>query len=143
MLERGVMGQRVPSPAFLRKLEKPLGIPYEVLMVAAGYTLQTKDEWIYSGTMVLILRGSLGDEVKEFAQRVEMRPSDIEAIERNGVVFETYDAMLKKLFIWDRMLSSGQKELIHRMRSTLHKLPAEKSMTVELLFHALLEMISE
>jgi hypothetical protein len=71
MLERGIVGQRGSSPDFLRKLVKPLGVPYEVLMSATGYTFQTKDEWIYSGAMIFMLRESLGDEIEEFARRVE------------------------------------------------------------------------
>ena len=37
LLETGQRGKRGPSPSILKSMAKPLGIPYEMLLVKAGY----------------------------------------------------------------------------------------------------------
>lgn len=143
MLERGIVGQRGPTPAFLRKIAKPLGVPYEVLMAAAGYTMKTDEDYLFSGALIILVRESLGDDLEDFAQRVSMSSNEIRILEEQGVSYETFGKILTHLFAHQRSLNPDQKRLVQRMERFLNKLTLPKSATVELLFHALMELLGE
>lgn len=141
LLERGANGQRGPTPAFLRRLVKPLGVPYEVLMAAAGYVLQTEDEMYLPGSILLMLRDSLGDSAEAFAKRVNMITHEIEALEESGVSYETLNHIFQKLYEQQRLLSINQKELIHRLEGTLPEISSETSIYFETLVHSVLNIV--
>ena len=143
LLERGAAGQRGPSPAFLRKLVVPLGVPYEVLMNAAGYKLQMEDEILYTGSLVLVLRDVLGESLEEFAMRINMKPFEVIGLENQGVSFETFRYILEKLFGKQRVLTSTQKELLFRLEKWFHDSSDTASAGVEQIINILLDHLGE
>ena len=143
MLERGVVGQRGPSPAFLRKLVTPLGVPYEVLMAVAGYRMQHEDESLFPGSLILMLRDALCDTTEEFAKRAGLSPYEIETLEQQGVSFDTLYDISQRLFSRQRTLSPQQKDLFHRIEEAFSQIPATKSTTFTLLMHSLLDFVND
>jgi Helix-turn-helix len=123
LLERGAAGQRGPTPAFLRRLVEPLGVPYEVLMDAAGYKLQTEDDTLYSGSLLVMLRDALGQGVSEFAQRIDMQAYEVVTLESRGVAYETFREILQRLFGGQRLLTPVQKELLCRIEKGFGQIP--------------------
>lgn len=143
MLERGVVGQRGPSPAFLRKLFSALGVPYEVLMAAAGYQLQTDDEVLYPGSLVRVLRESMGECIEDFAEQLNMTPFEVDVLEKQGVSYETLSEILKLLFAKYGRLSSEQKEVVRSLEETFYRLPSAKATQITKLVFNLLELVGD
>ncbi|ARU60311.1 hypothetical protein CBW65_03960 [Tumebacillus avium] len=143
LLERGISGRRSPTPNFLRKLVQPLGVPYEVLMAAAGFRLQTDDEILYNGSLLLLIREAFGDNVAEFSRRTSMSEYEISSLEEKGVSYETLHSVLQTLFGRQQYFTSEQKALLHRLEEQLRNLPPEMSSDVEGLLHMFLDMIDK
>lgn len=143
MLERGVVGQRGPTPTFLRKLYTPLGVPYEVLMAAAGYQLEIEDETLYPGSLVLILRESLGEEIDEFSNRFGMSSYEVETLEKKGVSYETLSGILKSLFGKVNMLPMEQRDVIRSIEDTFQRLPTGVSTRFARLIADLLAIMND
>lgn len=143
MLERGVVGQRGPSPHFLRKLSKPLSVPYEVLLAACGYVVEKDDLKVLSGSMIQMLRDSLGDSIEEFAKRVDMLPFEIEELEEIGPSYETLDLIYRKLFERQRSMSPSQKELVYRMEDLFQELSTFQSMKLEIAVHTVVGLVED
>lgn len=140
MLERGIVGGRGPSPSFLRKLVKPLGVPFEVLMSAAGYHLQTGDS-LYSGSLLVVLRHALGDDAEQFAKRVDLSVHEVETLEKKGVSHETMDEIFDRLFRKQRELTPVQVEIFQRMEEKFYHLPSDLSVKMERLLCACLDIV--
>jgi transcriptional regulator with XRE-family HTH domain len=141
ILERGVLGSRGPTPGFLRKLVRTLGVPYEVLMVAAGYQVLAEDEKLYTGVLVKMIRDAHGDSVEEFARRVGLYPYEIHELEERGVFFETLESIYRKLHEHQQKLTGDQKIFLHRVEIAIRGMPTESYKKVEKALSSVLALV--
>ena len=142
-LERGAKGNRGPTPGFLRKLASPLGIPYEVLMAAAGYQLLTEKDVLYTGALIQWLRESLGDNREQFADRLGMSVLEIETLEEKGISIETLQVVFEKIFGPQRLLTQEKKALLWHLEDVFRQLPTETFLKVEKLFEDVIDIVFE
>ncbi|ARU61140.1 hypothetical protein CBW65_08925 [Tumebacillus avium] len=114
-LERNISGTRGPSPAILQKFSKPLGVPFELLLQAAGYFAD-----FHNGVEVVpvpilsILRESLQDSEEVFAKRLNLTVDELSKLEGNpDLTAGTVRVLFDNLFARQaQFTSSGKRDLL-------------------------------
>ena len=139
MLERGMRGQHGPGLEFLRKLAKPLGIPYEVLLKEAGYSVSEVLAEPEPITVIRLLRETLGDTRQLFADRLGLQVDEVELMEQQDVSMETVEVVYERLFGSQRLLTANQKMLIDRMQEKFHTDTSEIAQVMEKVLQAFVD----
>ncbi|ARU60300.1 hypothetical protein CBW65_03895 [Tumebacillus avium] len=139
MLERGERGRGGPTRNILRKLAKPLGIPYEVLLHEIGYEPDQEECNGDSISMIEILREAYGDTKKQFATRIGLSETELEAMMQQNVSIETVQQVCEMLFSHHKALTTEQKELLQRVEEMFYKRPSEVTRLVERVLKAVVE----
>lgn len=119
MLERGVVGHRGVSPLFLMKLVKPLRIPYEELLRAAGYSIEPPLEQDTKEDLIASLCEALGWTVESFAERLGFCMEDISYIESEGATTDTFLMILAPMLQTYQTLTPSRTKLLREAEYVL------------------------
>ena len=133
MLERGVVGLRGASPAFLRKLVKPLAIPYEVLLEAAGYYIFPLEKGIEETDLLPKLCEALGWTEELFVERFGLCPEEASYIKRHGATPDTLFMIADRLIGFYTGLSPARNALLREAEWVLRKNSKEAQKLEEIL----------
>ncbi|WP_157721847.1 helix-turn-helix domain-containing protein [Tumebacillus avium] len=113
LLERQIVGTNGPTPKFLKKLSKPLDVPYELPMKAAGHY----DDFI-SGVETVpvsflpLLRFALLDDQEQFAERIGLSVAELRDLEASTeLTAETVSMIFNSLFAKHLAFKASEKEM--------------------------------
>lgn len=126
MLERGERGCRSPTVTILKKLAKPLGVPIEVLMQAAGYSEEHIESETEHKTIIRIIRDSIGESEGEFAVRIGVSLDDLIMMEKHGASTDSVQLILERVVGCRRFFSANQRSLLVLLERTLSDRDSEK-----------------